>query len=107
MLMHTGELIVVGRLVMADVRGRPGRLALTILSTVAAACVRGLGRQRLRFARREVQGFGREDLGRYELVVLPKGLGTMPPCPRCPRILIGLLRQDPAVAAVDPAFKAA
>ena len=37
--MTTGEFAVVSKLVIADIRRRPGRLLLTILSTIAAACV--------------------------------------------------------------------
>jgi putative ABC transport system permease protein len=104
MLMHTGELIVVGRLVMADVRRRPGRLALTILSTVAAACVvvwvvSGYDSLVAKF-----KDLAEKYLGRYELVVLPKGPDNAP-LPPLSKDLIGLLRQDPAVAAVDPVFQ--
>ena len=71
--MNTGEFAVVGKLVMADMRRRPGRLLLTILSTIAAACVVVWvvsGYDSLVQSFREL---AEKYLGRYELVVLPVG----------------------------------
>jgi putative ABC transport system permease protein len=105
MVMHAGEFAVVTKLVMADVRQRPGRLLLTILSTIAAACVVVWvvsGYDSLVQSFREL---AEKYLGRYELVVLPVGPEDSP-LPSLSKELVGLLRQDPAVAAVDPVFQA-
>ena len=102
--MNTGEFAVVGKLVMADVRRRPGRLLLTILSTIAAACVVVWvvsGYDSLVQSFREL---AEKYLGRYELVILPVGPEDSP-LPPLSKDLVGLLRQDPAVAAVDPVFQ--
>ena len=90
---------------MADVRRRPGRLLLTILSTIAAACVVVWvvsGYDSLVQSFREL---AEKYLGRYELVVLPVGPEDSP-LPPLSKELVDLLRQDPAVAAVDPVFQA-
>ena len=84
---------------------RPGRLLLTILSTIAAACVVVWvvsGYDSLVQSFREL---AEKYLGRYELVVLPVGPEDSP-LPSLSKELVGLLRQDPAVAAVDPVFQA-
>ena len=86
---------------MADVRRRPGRLLLTILSTIAAACVVVWvvsGYDSLVQSFREL---AEKYLGRYELVVLPVGPEDSP-LPPLSKEVVDLLRQDPAVAAVDP-----
>ncbi len=95
---------MLGKLVVADVRRRPGRLLLTILSTIAAACVVVWvvsGYDSLVQSFREL---AEKYLGRYELVILPVGPGDSP-LPPLSKELVGLLRQDPAVAAVDPVFQ--
>jgi putative ABC transport system permease protein len=102
--MNTGEFAVVRKLVVADVRRRPGRLLLTILSTIAAACVVVWvvsGYDSLVQSFREL---AEKYLGRYELVILPVGSGDSP-LPPLSKDLVGLLRQDPAVVAVDPVFQ--
>ena len=76
--MNTGEFAVVRKLVMADVRRRPGRLLLTILSTIAAACIVVWvvsGYDSLVQSFREL---AEKYLGRYELVILPVGPGDSP-----------------------------
>ena len=76
--MNTGEFAVVSKLVVADVRRRPGRLLLTILSTIAAACVVVWvvsGYDSLVQSFREL---AEKYLGRYELVILPVGPGDSP-----------------------------
>jgi putative ABC transport system permease protein len=102
--MNTGEFAVVGKLVMADVRRRPGRLLLTVLSTIAAASVVVWvvsGYDSLVQSFREL---AEKYLGRYELVILPAGPDDSP-LPPLSKELVGLLRQDPAIAAVDPVFQ--
>ena len=102
--MNTGSLAVVRKLVMADVRRRPGRFLLTILSTIAAACVVVWvvsGYDSLVQSFREL---AEKYLGRYELVVLPAGSEDSP-LPPLSKDLVDLLRQDPAIATVDPVFQ--
>ena len=102
--MTRGEFAVVGKLVAADIRRRPGRLLLTVLSTIAAACVVVWvvsGYDSLVQSFRELT---EKYLGRYELVVLPVGAEDSP-LPPLSREVVDALRQDPAVAAVDPVFQ--
>ena len=79
--MHTGEFAVVRKLVMADIRRRPGRLLLTILSTVAAACVVVWVVSGYDSLVQKFKELSEKYLGRYELVVLPVGYGDarLPP----------------------------
>jgi putative ABC transport system permease protein len=103
--MHTGEFAVVGKLVVADVRRRPGRLLLTILATIAAACVVVWVVSGYDALVEKFRELSEKYLGRYELIVLPVGPADSP-LPPLSKELLGLLRQDPAVAAVDPVFQA-
>ena len=102
--MKTGEFAVVGKLVMADVRRRPGRLLLTVLSTIAAACVVVWVVSGYDSLVQKFKELSEKYLGRYELLVLPVGTeeGRPPPLPQA---WIDSLRQDPAVAVVDPVFQ--
>ncbi len=102
--MTTGEFAVVSKLVVADVRRRPGRLLLTILSTIAAACVVVWVVSGYDSLVQKFRELAEKYLGRYELVVLPVGPEDSP-LPPLSKELIGLLRQDPAIAAVDPVFQ--
>lgn len=102
--MHAGEFTVVRKLATADIRRRPGRLLLTILSTVAAACVVVWVVSGYDSLVQKFKELTEKYLGRYELVVLPVGSGDAP-LPPLFKNLVGLLRQDPAVAVVDPAFQ--
>jgi putative ABC transport system permease protein len=102
--MTRGEFAVVSKLVMADVRRRPGRLLLTVLSTIAAACVVVWVVSGYDSLVQKFRELAEKYLGRYELVVLPVGPEDSP-LPPLSKELIGLLRQDPAIAAVDPVFQ--
>ena len=102
--MTIAECAVVGKLVVADIRRRPGRLLLTILSTVAAACVVVWVVSGYDSLVQKFKELSEKYMGRYELVVLPVG-GKEARTPSLPQTWIDSLRQDPAVAAVDPVFQ--
>jgi len=94
---------LVVRLVLANLRQHPGRLALTAAAVIAAACVVVWVTSGYDALLAQVDEFADEYLGRYQLVVVPDvpNRQLMPGAPIDPR-LIDLLRQDPAVAALDP-----
>ena len=102
--MNTGEFVVAGKLVLADVRRRPGRLMLTILSTIAAACIVVWVVSGYDSLVQKFKDLSETYLGRYELIVLPVGPEESP-LPPLANELVAAIRQDPAVAAVDPVFQ--
>jgi putative ABC transport system permease protein len=101
--MHT-EFGAVRKLVIADIRRRPGRLFLTILSTVAAACVVVWVVSGYDSLVHQFKELSDKYLGRYEFVAVAVG-GEERRAPELPQSWVDSLRQDPAVAVVDPVFQ--
>ena len=95
------------KLVFANIWLHPARLVFTALSVVAAACmvvwvVSGYDALLAQF-----DEFSSEYLGRYDLFVAPDTPNSAfrpgdPDGPTIPATLIAALRDDPAVAEVDP-----
>ena len=108
--MTRDEFRVVGKLVMAQARHRPGRVLLTSLSTIAAACVvvwvvSGYDSLVAQFG-----SMGDEYVGRYELLLIPTRGDTPMPfggrgMPQVPRALLEAIRKDPAISMVEPVFE--
>jgi putative ABC transport system permease protein len=113
--MTRAELWIVVKLVIAYARQRPGRVLLTSLSTIAAACivvwvVSGYDSMVGQFG-----SMGEEYVGRYELLLLPvraegaDGAGQSPDGPgrrlRISLDLVDAVRHDPGVARVDRIFE--
>lgn len=93
------------RLVFAEVRQHPARMALTSLAMIAAACmvvwvVSGYDALMAQF-----DSFASHSLGRYELLLLPEAPrvmpGMLPPERYVSSELLAALREDPAVAVAD------
>jgi putative ABC transport system permease protein len=107
--MTWAELKVVVRLVAAQARQRPGRVLLTSLSTVAAACVVVWVVSGYDALVKEFGGMGEGYVGRYGLLLLPRRAdgpaGPGRQSARLPKGLVEAVRRDPAVAVVDPAFE--
>ena len=108
--MSWAEFYLAMRLVLAQVRLRPGRLVLTSLSTIAATCivvwvVSGYDSLMSRFG-----DLADDYMGRYHVYLIPEGAGEIParPDPRELRLspqLVESLQQDPAVAILDTAYQ--
>ncbi|OWK35814.1 ABC transporter permease [Fimbriiglobus ruber] len=120
--MTWSELKVAVKLVLAHARHRPGRVLLTSLSTVAAACVVVWVVSGYDSLVGQFGGMGEEYVGRYELLLLPTrggesadGGGDMASAPGPggfggPRLqlskdFLNTVRQDPDVALVEPAYE--
>jgi putative ABC transport system permease protein len=108
------ELKVVVKLVLAHARHRPGRILLTSLSTIAAACVVVWVVSGYDSLVGQFGSMGSEYVGRYELLLLPrKGEveGEQPVGPGGRQNLYfskefpEAIRRDPDVALVDPIFE--
>lgn len=108
--MTVAEFATAARLVLAQTLQRPGRLVVTSLSTIAAACVvvwvvSGYDSLVGRFG-----DLAEDYMGKYELYLVPQGAGEFRPLedPRTlalPRELVESLRQDSEVTQVDPVFQ--
>ena len=109
--MNFTDLKIVAKLVLSHVRHRPARMMLTLMSTVAAACVvvwvvSGYDSLVTKF-----DEFADNYLGRYEVVILPSAGGTQSngpfgaPAVRLSPDLIAALKEDAAVAIVDPVLQ--
>jgi len=109
--MNLTDLKIVGKLVLSHVRHRPARMLLTLVSTIAAACVvvwvvSGYDSLVAKF-----DEFADNYLGRYEFVVQANAGGTESngpfgaPAVRLSPELIQELKADPAVAVVDPVLQ--
>jgi len=97
------------QLAVADVRRHPARMILTSLAMIAAACmvvwvVSGYDALLAQF-----DSFSSGSLGRYELVISPEAPrvapGMIPPEQSVPAELVRALRQDPAIAVLDPVMQ--
>ena len=109
--MTRAELRIVGKLVTAQARQRPGRVLLTSLSTIAAACVVVWVVSGYDALVGQFGGLGEEYVGRYSLLLLPTrgespgggmgGRGTS----QLSTNLIDSIRNDPSVALVEPVYE--
>jgi putative ABC transport system permease protein len=108
--MTRAEFRVVGKLVVAQARQRPGRVLLTSLSTIAAACIVVWVVSGYDALVGQFGGMGEEYLGRFEMLLLPVrgentgGMGGRGGS-QLPKDLLEVLRRDPAVAEVDPVYE--
>ncbi len=108
--MTHSEFKLVGKLVLAQARQRPGRIALTVFATIAASCVVVWVVSGYDSLVQKFDEFSGEYLGRYQLVVVPKnlkdttGFGRQESRPLREQ-MIASLRNDPRVAAIDPVFQ--
>ena len=110
--MTWAELKVVVKLVIAHARQRPGRVLLTSLSTVAAACVVVWVVSGYDSLVGQFGGMGEEYVGRYDMLLLPTrgepGAGDGPVGRtnlQLSKELLESIRGDPDVTAVDPVFE--
>lgn len=108
--MSRAEFNMALRLVVAYARQHPGRMLLTLLSTIAAACVVVWVVSGYDVLTQDFDGFADDYMGRYDAYVLPAEVDPMSMFGRGPRPAIGddlakELRKDPAVAAVDVFFE--
>ncbi|QEH39146.1 FtsX-like permease family protein [Aquisphaera giovannonii] len=113
--MNGAEFRAAAKLAFSHARQRPGRIVLTSLSTIAAACVvvwvvSGYDSLVGRFG-----DMGEEYVGRYDLLVIPSGGPPMmagpeesagPAGPRgLSNALLDAIRSDPGVASVAPVYE--
>ncbi len=114
--MNATDLKVVAKLVFAHMRHRPARMLLTLFSTVAAACIVVWVVSSYDSLIAKFDEFSENYLGRYSFVILPlpkpgvqgQGGGEMfgPPAAKLSPDVVESLRQDPAVAVIDPILQA-
>jgi putative ABC transport system permease protein len=101
------DLKVVAKLVLSHIRHRPARMLLTLMSTVAAACVVVWVVSSYDSLVVKFDEFADNYLGRYEFVIMPSAGGTTAagpfgaPAVRLTAELIESLKSDPAIAVVD------
>lgn len=114
--MTFAELTAALRLVLAQMWRRPGRVLLTSLSTVAAACVvvwvvSGYDSLVTQFG-----SMGEEYVGRYDFLLVPARNREAAPAPgpggfgrpnQLSKELVDQVRGDPAVVTADPVFETA
>lgn len=109
--MNPREIKMVGRLVLAHMRQHPGRVILTLLSTIAAACVVVYVVSGYDSLVDKFDEFAGNYLGRYEFVVLPvssaqsSGGSPFGQSNTLSSELVAALQHDAAVAVVDPVFQ--
>lgn len=104
------EFKMASRLVFAYAGQHPGRMLLTLLSTIAASCVVVWVVSGYDVLTQDFDGFAEDYMGRYDAYVLPTevdpqamfGRGSRP---AIDGELAAELRKDPAVAAVDAFFE--
>ncbi len=99
----------VGMLTLAHFRQHPGRLFLTLFSTIAAACVVVWVVSGYDSLVEKFDGFAENYIGRYELLVVAanprgeSGFGNARPEPLS-KDMLDDLRSDPAIASLDAVF---
>ncbi|WP_020473458.1 FtsX-like permease family protein [Zavarzinella formosa] len=116
--MTLSEFKVSLRLVASHMRKRPGRFLLTSLSTIAASCIVVWVVSGYDSLVGQFGGMGEEYVGRYDLLLVPArnreavsaapaGPGGFGRAPQLTKELVEQIRQDPAVAVIDPVFETA
>ena len=112
--MTRAELAVVVRLVIAHARQRPGRVLLTSLSTIAAACIVVWVVSGYDSLVGQFGGMGEEYVGRYEFLLVPARDREANPGPggggrpnQLSKELVEQVRRDPTVITADPVFETA
>lgn len=109
--MNFTDLKIVAKLVLSHVRHRPARMLLTLVSTIAAACVVVWVVSSYDSLVAKFDEFADNYLGRYEFVVQANAGGTEAqgpfgaPAVRLSPELIQELKADPAIAVVDPVLQ--
>jgi putative ABC transport system permease protein len=111
--MNAADVKVVVKLVLSHMRYRPARMLLTLVSTIAAACVVVWVVSSYDSLVAKFDEFADNYLGRYELVVLPRELNPGPgsngsfggPASRLAAELVAAMKEDPGVAVIDPVFQ--
>ncbi|HEY2840411.1 MAG TPA: hypothetical protein VGJ26_14740, partial [Pirellulales bacterium] len=110
--MKVADLKIVTRLVFSHARQHPARMLLTVVSTIAAACIVVWVVSGYDSLVQKFDDFAEGYLGRYELVVLPVADPSATAGPMggggvaLSIELIEAMRKDPAVAAVEPIYQA-
>lgn len=108
--MTLAEIRVAARLVRAHAFQHPGRVLLTTLSTVAAACVVVWVVSGYDALVEKFDDFAEDYLGRYELIVVPtvnhgeSGFGNAPIKPLSKDLVLAMTA-DPDIAAIDGVFQ--
>ena len=114
--MSFAELTVVIRLVFAHMWRRPGRVLLTSLSTVAAACIVVWVVSGYDSLVGQFGGMGEEYVGRYDFLLVPSRDREANPTPgpggfgranQLSKELVDRIRMDPVVATAKPVFETA
>ncbi len=100
------------RLVASHMWQRPGRVFLTSLSTAAAACVVVWVVSGYDSLVGEFGSMGEEYVGRYDFLLVPARDREAEPVGfgralQIPKAMLEKIRQDPAIAALDPIFETA
>lgn len=108
--MTIAEVQTVARLLLAQIRVQPGRLVITCISTIIAACIVVWVVSGYDGLMAEFDGLAEKYMGRYQVYLIPEGEGYFPSPIEPHRIrvsseLVDALRSDPAVARIDTAFQ--
>jgi putative ABC transport system permease protein len=95
---------IIGKLVLAQVGQHPGRMILTSLAIMAAACVVVWVVSGYDALVGQFDSFASDYLGRYDLIVLPEVKGVSD-IPQLSSELVNEMSRDPAVAEINPVMQ--